>query len=212
MKTLSNLPQDTDATHPLTPREQRAEEATARQIIREALAHGGFDPAICGQILIKMSTRCTSSMGRAVNRSRRAMRPLPGGEIKLSGSALWRRASPEKRRNTVIHELAHIIAEHHGRHAHDNHWKATMRKLGGTPKRCHSVDTSGIGRNKRRGPAPSPGARVWSFRVHQQVKFTSRKGQVILATVTKLNRKTVEVKSGLSRWRVPPHLLEVVSA
>lgn len=66
---------------------------------------------------------------------------------------LWLRATEEERRQTVIHEVCHLVAAHEahlaGRKvssAHGHEWKAVMRRAGVTPKRCHSVSTKGLGK------------------------------------------------------------------
>ena len=41
-----------------------------------------------------------------------------------------------------------------------------------------------------------------------KVKFTSRTGEVVHATVLKINQKTVTVKSATTQWKVSPSLLK----
>jgi hypothetical protein len=91
---------------------------------------------------------------------RRGMRPVKCrqwtglndlGLVRFS-SPLWPRADVAERRNTVLHELAHVIAfARHGRKvkAHGREWKAIMRELGETPNRCHSVNRDGLRRRRR---------------------------------------------------------------
>jgi predicted SprT family Zn-dependent metalloprotease len=66
---------------------------------------------------------------------------------------LWVRATEEDRRQTVIHEVCHLVAAHEahlaGRKvssAHGYEWKAVMRRAGVRPKRCHNVSTKGLGK------------------------------------------------------------------
>jgi len=71
---------------------------------------------------------------------------------------LWPRASEEERRETVVHEIAHLVvlfetyaqgnydADPHGRE-----WREVMRRAGYPhPSRCHSVDRTGLRRPQRR--------------------------------------------------------------
>lgn len=67
---------------------------------------------------------------------------------------IFERATPEQRNETAAHEAAHgVVWLKHGAirrgRRHDHHgpvWQATMRALGFEPKRCHDVDTTGLGR------------------------------------------------------------------
>ncbi|MBW2169897.1 MAG: SprT-like domain-containing protein, partial [Deltaproteobacteria bacterium] len=72
---------------------------------------------------------------------------------------LWSRATEEERRQTVIHEVCHLVAHHEsiltGRSlsgAHGYEWKNVMRRAGVTPKRCHNVSNKGLS-SRRRIPA-----------------------------------------------------------
>jgi hypothetical protein len=221
-QTLSAIPQDLSATFGLSESSARAETLVARKIVEEALEVGGYDPAISARILIKANPRFSRRMGdaRCTSRALAFMlgeEALPGGILRFSSHALWRRATPEKRRNTIIHELAHIIAEHEQPGTkHGHHWKVTMRRLGEVPKRCHTVNRDGIARKqKRRSPAVvivDRSASVQTFRVGSQVRFTY-KGQTIRAEVVKRNRKTVEIREvgGFRSWRVSPGILALAS-
>lgn len=91
----------------------------------------------------KFSGRLTSCMGKVNHRSRVVTYSRP----------LWARASVKQRRETVIHEVAHaIVACHHGREpgvSHGAAWKSQMRKMGvSSPARCHSVDRTGLKRQR----------------------------------------------------------------
>ncbi len=46
------------------------------------------------------------------------------------------------------------------------------------------------------------------FRKGDQVKFKTREGITVIGTITKVNRKTTEVKSGMTNWKVTSSLLE----
>lgn len=49
---------------------------------------------------------------------------------------------------------------------------------------------------------------VWSLTHGADVKFTnSRTGQVLVGKVTKINRKFVKVRVGMTEWRVPAAML-----
>jgi len=48
----------------------------------------------------------------------------------------------------------------------------------------------------------------FTFREGSKVKFTSsRDGQTIFGDVTKVNRKFIMVRSGMTNWRVPANML-----
>ena len=114
---------------------------------------------------IDWRTRFTSRMGDAlyasadqrVRRSSERFRdPETGTIARIRFSVpLWQRASEEERYNTVVHEVCHLVTAHEahlaGRpepQAHGAEWKATMRRAGVTPKRCHNVSTKGLGKKK----------------------------------------------------------------
>lgn len=72
------------------------------------------------------------------------------GLIKLS-LPLFERATPEKCRNTVIHEICHIIEGLNGRKlSHDWYWRNMMIKCGEVPKRCHNINRDGLKRQTSR--------------------------------------------------------------
>lgn len=73
------------------------------------------------------------------------------GRIRLSVK-LFRRASEQDQRETVIHEVCHIAKEHLG-YPGDHHgywWKTLNYKCGIYPKRTHNVDTTGLSRKQDR--------------------------------------------------------------
>jgi len=107
-----------------------------REEIRFA-CHANGIPELAKKIRFSFNNRFTRRMGDANYYSNR---------IRLS-KPLWKRATPEQRRETIIHEACHLIARHkHGPQikAHGREWKAAMRRAGFKPIRCHSVDTSGL--------------------------------------------------------------------
>lgn len=106
------------------------------QWIREACEANGV-PELADRIRWEWSDRFTARMGDATFSLNR---------IRLS-RPLWPRASDAERRQTVIHEACHLIAFYkYGRQGtgHGAYWKATMRRAGVSPKRCHNVDRSGL--------------------------------------------------------------------
>ena len=67
---------------------------------------------------------------------------------------LWPRASEQDRRDTVIHEAAHIIVRYQNPDRffladHGPEWRQAMRNCGVKPLRTHSVDRSGLARRQR---------------------------------------------------------------
>jgi hypothetical protein len=62
---------------------------------------------------------------------------------------LFRRARPEQRRQTVYHEVAHVVDGWRGTYnpkkPHGRSWKGLMRTLGIPAKRCHDVPVVGRG-------------------------------------------------------------------
>jgi len=78
----------------------------------------------------------------------------PGPRIRLS-IPLWPRASETARRETVMHEICHVIvgleAKRDNKHAshHGKEWKHKMRCLGIEPKRCHDVNRDGLKRTRK---------------------------------------------------------------
>ncbi len=46
------------------------------------------------------------------------------------------------------------------------------------------------------------------FKKGDQVKFKTREGVTVIGTITKVNRKTTELRSGATNWKVTSSLLE----
>lgn len=203
MKTLSSLPQDVVSFKPLTPSERREQVRVARIIIREALEIGGFTSTFTKIVNVVSAPRKTSTMGTAHHKTL---------TIKLSASALWRRASPEKRRNTVVHELAHLVNRWtHGKKVkpHGREWRQIMSAMGEDPKRCHTVPTVPRGGRSRR-PRPTlelvaSEAPATNFSVGDVVLFGRPRGEktrakVIGKTYSRLKLKTLEPRGQKGRY------------
>lgn len=47
----------------------------------------------------------------------------------------------------------------------------------------------------------------FTFRAGSKVKFVGRQGETVFGDVTKVNRKFILVKSGMTTWRVPANML-----
>lgn len=83
------------------------------------------------------------------------------GKIKLSRE-LWGRQTEAEKRDTIIHEIAHVLADvKFGRYnsdgPHGYKWKLVMNRLGiANPKRCHSLDRSDLRRRQTRYMATCP--------------------------------------------------------
>jgi hypothetical protein len=215
MTNLSQLAHDVASLSPLTQREQRAELAVARVIVRETLEAVGLAGSAAEGIEIEMGTRLTSTMGKAFTHSFGVHQPL-AGRIRLSASPLWRRATAVKRRNTVKHELAHIVANWRAgkRVGHSAAWKAEMIRMGESPTRCHSVPAVPSSRRTRRPTSVDFLAQILgrrsaslanaaavtervhhraSFRVGDVVMFGKGRGEQTRARVERVNGKSLSL-------------------
>lgn len=91
------------------------------------------------EVNIFFHTRLTSRGGDANWRKR---------EIRLSPE-IWEHGTDETRRQTVLHEFAHIYAcIKYGSRGHDWKWKNVMHSLGIEPKRCHNTITPRIAQKR----------------------------------------------------------------
>ena len=81
------------------------------------------------------------------------------GLIRLS-IPLWKRASAEERRNVVIHEVCHLLADRvWGRKnikPHGFRWASLMTICDEKANRCHKVDRTGLRRKSRKFKATCP--------------------------------------------------------
>jgi len=148
---LSTIQQDETSKRAITPSEQRGERGWIQATIDWCLERVDMTDVT---IRVERNGRFSRRMGDAlvvmsdyVNRT---------GRVRFSSHALWRRASPTKRRNTVVHEVAHILAELVAgptkRVSHGAGWKRMMRLLGEEPTRCHTVNRDGLRRRSARSP------------------------------------------------------------
>ena len=154
------IPHEPSAMHRLSVLDRRLEMLWIEPLVRRCSEIAGSTiPSSIG-----WSPRFTNCMGKArcrfepVNLSDpAATRRIVSGEVIFSASALWRRATPSERQNTVIHEAAHVLAnEAAGTNVgHGRQWKFMMITLGAKPERCHTVNRDGL-RRRRRGQAPTP--------------------------------------------------------
>ncbi len=74
------------------------------------------------------------------------------GRVRFS-KPLWGRAPLRERKNTIVHEVCHIITYYkYGKSAspHGAHWKRMMMLAGEFPERCHTVNTDGLTRKQPR--------------------------------------------------------------
>src|SRR5437879_3730633 len=111
-----------------------------RQLIELACRACGT-PELSGRIRVVWSRRFVARMGDARWDRRRG-----AGIIRLS-RPLWPKASDEERRETVIHEACHVIADCRfgGRQGHGPRWRQMMGLCGyHEPTRCHNVDHEAI--------------------------------------------------------------------
>lgn len=102
-------------------------------------------PELAQVIMVEWNARFTRRMGDALY-SPSTFR----ARIRLS-IPLWKRASERDRHETVIHEACHIIVfyKHPNATQHGPEWREAMRNCGVEPKRTHSVDRSGLARQRR---------------------------------------------------------------
>jgi predicted SprT family Zn-dependent metalloprotease len=108
---------------------------TIRELIRFACECNDC-PQVAKLIRFEWSNRMTTAMGNAKGCN------ATGYLIKLS-TKLFTRANEEEQRETVIHEVCHVVDRfvNKGRMSHGEGWKVAMRHTGLEPRRCHKVTT-----------------------------------------------------------------------
>jgi SprT protein len=117
-----------------------------RELIEWACRACGV-PELSGKIRLTWSARFIARMGDARWDGRHGL-----GIIRLS-RPLWPKASDEERRETVIHETCHVIADRRfgGKQGHGPRWRHMMALCGyPAPQRCHSVDREAIQQRRER--------------------------------------------------------------
>ena len=89
---------------------------------------------------VDFSNRFTRRMGQCDFRHR----------VISFSAPLWPLATPEQRRQTTIHEVAHAVTrDRHGMvAAHGKEWKAQMVAMGAQPKRTHNVQRDSVRRTR----------------------------------------------------------------
>jgi SprT protein len=104
-------------------------------------------PELAQTIIVEWNARFTRRLGDAM------YNPYTfRARVRLS-LPLWPRASERDRRETVIHEVSHVIVKYlYGPFVADHgaEWKEAMRNCGIEPLRTHSVDRTGLVRRQRR--------------------------------------------------------------
>jgi SprT protein len=117
-----------------------------RELIEGACRACGV-PELAGRIRVTWSGRFVARMGDARWDPIRAT-----GFIRFS-RPLWPAASPEERRETVVHEACHVIADYRfgGKQGHGPLWREMMALCGyPAAKRCHSVNREDIEQRRER--------------------------------------------------------------
>jgi predicted SprT family Zn-dependent metalloprotease len=111
-----------------------------KAVVKEVCERCGR-PEVAERINLKWSGRMTSAMGNASRKSMTAYHYT----IKLS-TPLFLRATVDERRQTVIHEVCHVLdgIVNNVKMSHGSSWKAMMRRAGVDAKRCHTVDNTGL--------------------------------------------------------------------
>jgi predicted SprT family Zn-dependent metalloprotease len=102
---------------------------------------------------------------KLVREQLQALHGKPRGGLIHWCIALYETASDSDRKENGFHELAHILANLEAGKSvgHKVGWKSMMRRLGVTPKRCHSQDTTHVKRRQRRYSMACPDHCGWSF-------------------------------------------------
>ncbi len=111
---------------------------------RENLGHS----SLVNDIDVQWNSRFTAKLGDA--------RFKPTGSRVRFSTPIWPRASEEERRQTVIHEICHIIVAYEAhvnglprRRSHGHEWQLMMVRCKVPPERTHCVDTKGLSTRRR---------------------------------------------------------------
>lgn len=118
-------------------------EQQVESLVRETMA---FFKMSHIPLKIRWSNGYTRCMGRAKMNAAKTF-----FEVSFSVK-LWERATPEQQRNTVIHEVCHIVCFVKCPHAkgHGIEWKKLMVEAGEIPLRTHSVNRTGLKRTNEK--------------------------------------------------------------
>jgi len=110
---------------------------TIHKIIQETCKSNGC-PEVVDLIKVKWSNRLVASMGTA--------RRVGKSFLITLSTKLFERIDEEEQRDTVIHEVCHIIDSilNQRRMSHGEGWKAAMRRAGRKPTRTHAACTEGL--------------------------------------------------------------------
>jgi len=109
-------------------------------------------------------------------------------------------ANPDHIRQTVAHELAHLVAyELHGRNAwsHGPDWQRIMLLFGVTPDRCHALDVSALKRRHKTHKVycKCPNKHVKTIRYNKMRRGVVYRCGVCNSTIY-LNKQIMEVFNG----------------
>lgn len=111
-----------------------------RAIIEKTCKRCGF-PKLGSKIPFTFNKRYTDSLGAA-----------GGGAIEFS-TLLWARATPEQRKQVIIHEVCHVLAEEKYGDTikpHGEEWQSMMRIAGTQPLIYHEVDNDDLYKPQKR--------------------------------------------------------------
>lgn len=126
--------------------EQYFNASEIRTLIQETCDKAGKSE-IGPYISFEFSGRLKTTFGKAWT-----LRDINGGKISFS-SVLWGRAKLLERKDTIIHETCHILANLISKSncGHNHFWKTLMRVCGASNvSRCHKVSTEGLTRTQKR--------------------------------------------------------------
>lgn len=110
---------------------------TFRTLLGSRISDSGKEviKSLIGNVSVEFNNSFTRTLGRA----------YVGGRV-LFSAPLWVNATPEERREVVIHELMHVVTWrlYPGANAHGKEWKMLMSMVGAVGNRCHKVKLTGI--------------------------------------------------------------------
>lgn len=151
------------AIHTPVSNETRQKAAALAVATLQALGREDLLPALWiewkNSFTARLGDACYVAAGRPCRRSTERYR-VGGLVARVRFSVpLWARASQDERDETVVHEIAHIVAAHEAALAgttvsssHGIEWKRVMLRAGRTPRRCHNIDRTGLARSKKTIP------------------------------------------------------------